>query len=302
PVLTWPTNLVVNTRLGLCDAVPNYNVTIADNCPGASVLCSPPSGSVFPLGTSSVTCRGNDAAGNVAMCTFDVTVMDMEGPQITCSPDLVVGTEPGQCDVLVDYEVQATDNCAIQRVTCFPASGSLFGVGETMVECVASDVNQNQSRCSFAVKVVDVEKPQITCPGDMNVPCEPGRCDAVVSFTVKGSDNCAEVTLTCVPPSGARFAVGQTNVICTAADGSGNIATCTFKVTVSDNERPVLTCPGNTVVNTTTGRCDAVVQYTARVTDNCPGARVDCMPPAGSVFLQGFTVVNCYATDASSNA
>jgi len=45
---------------------------VSDNCPGASVACVPPSGSVFALGTTSVTCTATDAAGNTATCSFPV--------------------------------------------------------------------------------------------------------------------------------------------------------------------------------------------------------------------------------------
>ncbi len=42
----------------------------------------------------------------------------------------------------------------------------------------------------------------------------------------------APVVVGCVPPSGAPFAVGQTTVICTATDGCGNTAGCSFNVFV----------------------------------------------------------------------
>jgi hypothetical protein len=39
-----------------------------------SVTCTPPSGSVFPVGTTTVTCTATDSAGNVATRSFKVTV------------------------------------------------------------------------------------------------------------------------------------------------------------------------------------------------------------------------------------
>jgi hypothetical protein len=49
--------------------------TATDNCPGVTAACSPPSGSVFPLGTTTVTCTATDASGNTASCSFTVTVV-----------------------------------------------------------------------------------------------------------------------------------------------------------------------------------------------------------------------------------
>lgn len=51
--------------------------TVSDNCPGASTVCNPPSGSTFPVGTTTVTCTATDASGNTATCSFAVTVASL---------------------------------------------------------------------------------------------------------------------------------------------------------------------------------------------------------------------------------
>ncbi|MBI3649507.1 MAG: HYR domain-containing protein [Acidobacteria bacterium] len=47
---------------------------VSDNCPGASVVCSPASGSTFPTGTTTVTCTATDASNNTASCSFTLNV------------------------------------------------------------------------------------------------------------------------------------------------------------------------------------------------------------------------------------
>ncbi len=47
------------------------------------VICVPPSGAVFPLGTTTVRCTARDAAGNSASGSFDVTVRDTTPPDFT---------------------------------------------------------------------------------------------------------------------------------------------------------------------------------------------------------------------------
>ncbi|MSR64083.1 MAG: HYR domain-containing protein [Planctomycetes bacterium] len=39
-----------------------------------AVLCIPPSGSLFPMGMTIVTCTATDASGNQSQCTFPVIV------------------------------------------------------------------------------------------------------------------------------------------------------------------------------------------------------------------------------------
>jgi len=48
--------------------------TATDNCSTVMVTCNPPSGSMFPLGTTTVTCTATDGSNNTATCSFPVTV------------------------------------------------------------------------------------------------------------------------------------------------------------------------------------------------------------------------------------
>ncbi|MCB1071266.1 MAG: hypothetical protein KDL31_13010, partial [Kiritimatiellae bacterium] len=70
PALSCPTNFTVLT----CDtnAVVHFAVSATGN--EGPVVCSPPSGSAFPLGPTVVTCVATSACGGVAECSFTVTV------------------------------------------------------------------------------------------------------------------------------------------------------------------------------------------------------------------------------------
>lgn len=55
--------------------VVTFSVTASDcRDPAPSVVCTPPSGSFFPRGTTLVTCTATDASGNEASCLFPVVV------------------------------------------------------------------------------------------------------------------------------------------------------------------------------------------------------------------------------------
>src|SRR5690606_3728439 len=62
----------------------NTGIVASDNCPGTQVEASISSGSFFPIGTTPVTLTATDAAGNIASCTFNVTVNDTEAPVAVC--------------------------------------------------------------------------------------------------------------------------------------------------------------------------------------------------------------------------
>jgi len=55
--------------------IVTFDVTATDDLdPFPIVVCVPPSGSLFPRGTTFVTCTATDASGNQATCGFPVTV------------------------------------------------------------------------------------------------------------------------------------------------------------------------------------------------------------------------------------
>ena len=166
PTITCPANVTVSNDPNQCGAVVNYPPpTVSDNCPGVGApVCTPASGSFFPVGTTTVTCTVADASGNTASCTFTVTVNDTQPPTITCPPNITAVTdqtvcpEPGTtpCQVVTFPPPVATDNCPGVTVACVPPSGTCFNLGVTTVTCTATDASGNTATCSFTVTTFDV--------------------------------------------------------------------------------------------------------------------------------------------------
>ncbi|HXG93318.1 MAG TPA: HYR domain-containing protein [Blastocatellia bacterium] len=158
PAITGLANISTSAASGRCSAVVSYNPSATDNCSLASITCSPPSGSVFPVGTTTVTCTATDSAGNSSSAAFTVTVADNQPPVISCPADLMKATARiGDTSVAVSFQLPAaSDNCSDVTVSCNPSPGSTFPVGATVVNCTASDRAGNVSSCSFTVSVFDV--------------------------------------------------------------------------------------------------------------------------------------------------
>jgi len=83
PVISCPANIAVNAIAGTCAAPVTFAVGASDNCSAASVGTDHPSGSSFPVGTTTVHATATDAAGNSSTCSFTVTVNDITPPVIT---------------------------------------------------------------------------------------------------------------------------------------------------------------------------------------------------------------------------
>jgi hypothetical protein len=95
PDISCPADVVVNLPMNstATSMVVNYpSVTATDDCSSSvTVNSTPASGSVFPVGTTTVNATADDGAGHIATCSFTVTVQyDFAGffPPVANPPSL----------------------------------------------------------------------------------------------------------------------------------------------------------------------------------------------------------------------
>ncbi|NJD05913.1 MAG: HYR domain-containing protein [Methylococcaceae bacterium] len=160
PSLTVPTGVAVSTADG-AGATVSYIVSASDLVDGSvTPSCLPASGSLFGLGTTTVSCTAGDAHGNTVTKSFPVTVsLISTTPSDTIAPALslpsgITVTAPNSAGAVVTYNASATD--AVDGpvpLSCSKASGSLFTVGNTVVTCTAADLAGNVATGNFTVTV-----------------------------------------------------------------------------------------------------------------------------------------------------
>jgi hypothetical protein len=149
PTVTVPADIVTS------NPVVTYTVSATDVIDGpVTVDCNPQSGDTFDLGTTVVQCVAYDSQGNPGYGTFNVTVSN--GPVITV-PANITAEATSASGAAVSFTVTATDNATI---VCTPASGSVFPLGTTTVNCTATAITGTASG-SFTVTVVDTTPPTI---------------------------------------------------------------------------------------------------------------------------------------------
>ncbi|MGH2378739.1 MAG: LpqB family beta-propeller domain-containing protein [Candidatus Limnocylindria bacterium] len=159
PAIDAPADVTVEATSGQGAAVGYDPATASDDVdPAPLVSCLPASGSLFPLGATTVLCTATDAAGNSATASFVVTVLDTTAPTLGLPEDLVVdATSPS--GATVTYEATASDVVSgTVPVLCDPASGSTFVIGTTTVACSAADAAGNASSGTFTVTVRSAEE------------------------------------------------------------------------------------------------------------------------------------------------
>ncbi len=260
-------------------------------------------GFTFNTGTTYVQYTAIDESGNPSTAGFNVTVADSQRPAISCVKDLTVTINDGCKSRVSGLQATATDNCdsrnlifsyKISGATSLSATTSSldlvdFNSGITRIDCYVQDAAQNQDSCTFFLTVFEKSNPTITCPADavLNTPfnsCEvlaanipnpvfsdlcDQNSDLKLSFRTTGSTTTSGTGSI----NGSLLKTGSNQITYTITDFSGNKASCTFEIKVSDNIKPVISCPQNTTVNSLDTTCYAVVSSTQVIfSDNCSGS------------------------------
>ena len=164
PEIDCPDNIVANTDPGLCSATVNPGTaTATDNCDTSPTIVgtrsdSQPLNAPYPHGTTTITWRATDDAGNYSECAQTVTVEDHENPTISCPANIVLEPTCPTGAIATYTAPVGQDNCpgANTTRTAGGASGSVFPIGTTTVTHTVTDASGNSASCSFTVTVKTV--------------------------------------------------------------------------------------------------------------------------------------------------
>ena len=224
--------------------------------------------------------------------TQDITVdLDANGAATITTADIDNGSNDACSDVTLSLDVTSFDCDDVAQVQ--------------VVTLTATDACGNFQTATANVTVRDLIDPTITAPAAVSVSADAGACSAAASGVSLGTpavaDNCSTLVSNNAPLS---FPVGQTTVTWTVVDPSGNDATATQVVTVTDDQAPVIAgMPNNISVNTAGGVCTAVVNWASpTATDNCGVTSLTPSVASGSTFDLGTTTVTYTALDAAGNS
>ena len=203
PQITCPVNISVTPAQNQRSAVVTYPAPlVTDNCPNSfGTDCNPPSGALFPVGTTTVTCVAIDSGGNTSSCSFTVTVADTQPPTIVCPANVVVQGASGQCSSVVNFPLpNITGSPAGTGVVCVPPTGATFPVGTTAITCTASTPAGIRATCGFSVTVNGPPQALLTLENNKTAlqfgPTEPRRkskkkppksCDCSETFMIENT-------------------------------------------------------------------------------------------------------------------
>ncbi len=183
PTINTPTGgIQATTDPGQPGATVTYNATASDPEPTApptqqpdtltatalreapTLVCTPASGSFFPIGATTVTCTATDTAGNTTTTSFGITVADNEAPIIS-GANQSFDLAPGASNSTFAYVTPtATDNSGTATITCTPSSGATFTAGTTTITCTATDPSNNTTTANYTITANAVPAPTTPAP------------------------------------------------------------------------------------------------------------------------------------------
>jgi hypothetical protein len=129
---------------------------------------------VLYTGDTVILASTTDTAGNTATCTFTVTVIDTEQPQLTCPDTPVTTTADSGSTTATDYVysnetsgeevVTVWDNSGIIELSFWPVSGSnSLPAGDNVIVATATDPTGNTAMCEFIVTVTYDDCAMLEC-------------------------------------------------------------------------------------------------------------------------------------------
>jgi galactose oxidase-like protein/HYR domain-containing protein len=268
------------------------------------LLTFTPSACATSIGSLTFTDNGPGGSQSVGL-EGGVLNSTCDGDLLIFPPNDVTVAASTPSGAVVNFGLPGANENATS-ITCSPASGSTFPVGNTAVTCQVTDPDDVTSTVTgtfhVSVTYADTDLALTGVPADISVSTMSGG-GAVVDYSTPSAldEEATSSAVSCNPASGSTFPIGTTTVTCTATDtdDAPTSVTATFRITVLDNDLAFTAPPRNVVANAT-DPSGAIVNYSPPVAadEDLTAPAVTCLPSSGSTFPIGTSTVTCTATDS----
>lgn len=282
---------------------------MSDNCGIVDTLITPSELNCSDTDTVTVTITATDFSGNSKSATVYVRVFDPHYPVITAPTTVDAALPANRCSLdsaeVITSLPTVSDNCA--NVTLTSTEIDEFHIGTTYLIWTATDAHGNSTSAVQQVTLRDVTPPVLGSLPPLSKPLLPGACTldrASASLGIPTITDFCDNVPTLVNDAPLAFPPGVTTVTWTGKDRSGNTATTTQLVTVTDPIAPTIVAPDDIVVAVGTGKCSrdlgSIVLGIPAVSDNCPDYTITTIPSQDPLPL-GINTVTWTVTDKSGN-
>ncbi len=223
------------------------------------------------------TYSATDNCGNTSHLNRSITIQDTQGPQIICPSNAYLACGDQDTDPEVLGSASAIDNCSGDRVIISYTDSDL-----NIYTCppritrtwTAADTCGNTSNCTQFIYFEDSAAPELFCLADTTVNCDSGGITPEYTGTPLATDGCSALSL--------DYSDGSLDGNCpasfirtwTATDACGQVTSCFQRITVIDNQPPVISCPSDIAISCAYSNTGPTITGFATAVDGCLNVNV----------------------------
>ncbi|MEM7101727.1 MAG: HYR domain-containing protein [Bacteroidota bacterium] len=275
-----------------------------DNCSGISLGLNQTAFNTGNIGSNTVVLTVTDANSNSATCSANIEVQNNNVPSAVCQ-DITVQLDASGMAAISATDIDGGSSAigGIASLSVSPNDFSCLDTGNNTVTLTVTDNSGNTGDCTATVTVEDVIPPTVLCQ-DVTVQLDiAGNGMATAAQIDNGStDNCGIASSTVTPNNFTCQNFGDTPVVYSVTDDSGNTSTCAAIVTVEDNIFPIAECMDITVQLDASGNYNLTpAEIDNGSSDNCPIAGLSVMPNSFNCQDIGTNTVTLSVSDDPSN-
>jgi hypothetical protein len=221
-----PADVTVNAA-GPSGATVSYTAPTGVDEDGSAIAvsCDHASGSLFPIGTTTITCSASDGddTPSTRTATFKVTVNDTD-LALTAAPADITAVATGPSGAAVTYTPPSAvdEDASLPSVTCSRPSGSTFGVGTTTVTCSVTDGDDTPAVVaeSFLVTVIpDLKLALSVTPSSVSAHGTVTAATSVTNLGAVARKSAISYSITFTDSSGRTIVVAGDKATVTIAPG-----------------------------------------------------------------------------------
>lgn len=293
PKIRAPADVIIEATSSANNVAILGDPTVTDNGEIQSITNDAPL--AFPLGVTTITWAATDTAGNIAVDTQNVRIIDTTAPAITAPADVVFEAVSLTDNPIPIGDANATD---IQEVTISNDAPIVFPLGETTVTWNATDSAGNSAVATQKVSVIDTTVPILILPADVISEATSPDHNIISLGEATAEDIIGISSITNNAPVDYTF--GTTTVTWTAIDTAGNSISGNQTVTITDTTAPELKVPKDIVSEATDPALNIIQIGSATAFDIIDIESITNDAP--DAFALGLTTITWTATDTSGNS
>jgi len=246
----------------------------------------------YPLGETLVTWTIIDKNKNQSTPVQKVLLVDTTSPTIDLEPIRIYEAAGLETEISIDIPV-VTDIFPIRSIT--NDAPTTFPLGETIVSWTALDNNGNEKIKSQTIQIVDTTAPTFSKLAQKTFDATALHSEIILEnpevFDLLG--------ISSISHNGPnKFPLGNTEIIWTATDIAGNIATAAQEISLVDNVIPIISNTNDIEIESLT-ELNTIDLSMVQANDNL---QLDSLVNnAPETFPIGETIVSWTATDIAGN-